>query len=77
MEHKLGRSYGICCKGGTQAKRNLVEDLKESNHLVDASSNLRIVLKRILKLSKEKTNLMPLILLFYSMFIQCSTCFGR
>ena len=24
-------------------------------------------------LSKEKTNLMPLILLFYSMFIQCST----
>ena len=29
------------------------------------------------ELSKEKTNLMPLILLFYSMFIQCSTCFGR
>jgi len=29
------------------------------------------------KLSKEKTNLMPLILLFYSVFIQCSTCFGR
>jgi len=28
-------------------------------------------------MSKEKTNLMPLILLFYSMLIQCSTCFGR
>jgi len=36
-------------KGGTQTKRNLVEDLKESDHLVDASSNLRIILKRILK----------------------------
>jgi hypothetical protein len=35
-EHK---QYGI-----------LVEDLKESEHLLDASSNFRILLKRILKM---------------------------
>jgi len=32
---------------------------------------------KLVELIKEKTNLMPLILLFYSMLIQCSTCFGR
>jgi len=47
MEHELGRSCDICGKGGTQAKRNLVEDLNESDHLVGASSNLRII--RVLK----------------------------
>jgi len=35
------------------------------------------IVKDEILLSKEKTNLTPLILLFYSMFIQCSTCFGR
>jgi hypothetical protein len=40
----------MCGKGGAQEYGILVEELKESDHLVDASSNLRIILKRILKL---------------------------
>jgi len=55
-----------------------VEEMKLfAVHIMQDKTAMRETNEFRRELSKEKTNLMPLILLFYSSLIQCSTCFGR